>query len=58
MKSFTFSLASGYDITENWVIGATVIYSRLTGDAGDSPIVESRGSKDQVTAGLGLSYQF
>lgn len=58
VKSFTFSLASGYDITENWVIGATVIYSRLTGDAGDSPIVESRGSKDQVTAGLGLSYQF
>ncbi len=58
VKSFTFSLASGYDITENWVIGATVVYSRLTGDAGDSPIVESRGSKDQFTTGIGLSYQF
>jgi outer membrane scaffolding protein for murein synthesis (MipA/OmpV family) len=58
VKNFTFSLASGYDITENWVIGATVIYSRLVGDAADSPIVEQRGSKDQVTAGIGLSYQF
>jgi outer membrane scaffolding protein for murein synthesis (MipA/OmpV family) len=58
VKNFTFSLASGYDITENWVIGATVIYKRLVGDAADSPLVEQRGSKDQVTAGIGLSYQF
>ena len=58
MKSFTFSLSSGFDITENWVVGATAIYSRLTGDAGDSPIVESRGSKDQFTVGAGVTYQF
>ena len=58
VKNFTFSLTSGYDITKNWVIGVTAIYRRLTGDAGDSPIVESRGSKDQFTAGVGLSYQF
>jgi outer membrane scaffolding protein for murein synthesis (MipA/OmpV family) len=58
VKNMTFSLASGYDITENWVIGATVIYKRLVGDAADSPLVEQRGSEHQVTAGLGLSYQF
>lgn len=58
VKNITFSLASGYDITESWVIGATLIYSRLVGDVADSPIVDSRGSKDQFTAGAGLSYQF
>lgn len=33
-------------------------YDRLTGDAADSPIVRSFGSRDQFSAGLGLSYSF
>jgi outer membrane scaffolding protein for murein synthesis (MipA/OmpV family) len=33
-------------------------YDRLVGDAGDSPIVASFGSRDQFGAGVGLSYSF
>lgn len=31
---------------------------RLAGDAARSPLVEERGSRDQATVGLGLSYRF
>jgi MipA family protein len=33
-------------------------YDRLTGDAAESPIVRGFGSRDQFSAGLGLSYSF
>jgi outer membrane protein len=34
-------------------------YERLVGDAADSPIIRSSfGSRDQVSAGVGLSYSF
>lgn len=33
-------------------------YDRLTGDAGDSPLVRERGSRNQATVGLGLIYRF
>lgn len=32
-------------------------YDRLTGDAGDAPLVRLRGSRDQATAGLFFSYR-
>ena len=58
IKSVTLSLSSGFDIDETWVIGARIIYSRLVGDAADSPIVDQRGSENQITLGVGLSAQF
>ena len=33
-------------------------YDRLTGDAARSPLVVDRGSRDQATVGLGLTYKF
>ena len=33
-------------------------YERLVGDAADSPVVRQLGSRNQFTAGLGLSYTF
>ena len=47
LKNLTFTLSSGYDITENWVIGAILRYDRLTGDAAGSPVVEDSGGKNQ-----------
>jgi len=58
LKNLTLSLSSGYDITKNWVVGAILRYDRLTGDAGDSPVVQDGGSKNQLTGGLSISYQF
>jgi outer membrane scaffolding protein for murein synthesis (MipA/OmpV family) len=44
-----------------WTGGLTtrffVDYSKLTGDAADSPRVDIKGSADQVTVGIGASYQ-
>ena len=57
IKNVTLSLSSGFDIDESWVIGARIIYSRLVGDAADSPIVDQRGSANQITVGVGLSAQ-
>lgn len=33
-------------------------FDKLTGDVGDSSIVQERGSEDQVTAGLLINYTF
>ena len=51
-------------ITGTWFFsedfGITLVgrYQRLIGDAGDSPIVTGRGSRDQWVGGLALSYRF
>lgn len=41
-------------------LNATILggYDRLAGDAARSPLVEERGSRDQMSIGLGLSYRF
>ena len=43
------------DLDERWTARASVRYSRLIGDAADSPIVES---EDQLMGLIGLSYKF
>ena len=53
-------LATGltYQFSYHWGMRATARYERLIGDAGDSPIVQDRGSQDQFRAGLALTYTF
>jgi outer membrane scaffolding protein for murein synthesis (MipA/OmpV family) len=36
-----------------WHVGAGVLYSRLVGDAADSPLVSDRGSQNQWVYGVG-----
>jgi outer membrane protein len=43
---------------ERWGLHLYARYDRLVGDAADSPIVATFGSRDQFSAGLGLSYTF
>lgn len=50
------SVAAIFSFSPNWHIGTGVVYSRLLGDAKDSPIVDQRGSADQFIAGAGLAY--
>jgi outer membrane scaffolding protein for murein synthesis (MipA/OmpV family) len=57
-KKASISLASGYDITENWVLGGIVRYGRMLQDAADSPVVADVGDANQFFVGAGLSYQF
>lgn len=56
LEQYTGWLALLYQIDKNWYAGAMVYAQRLTGDAADSPIVTQRGTRDQITYGIGLGY--
>lgn len=43
-------------LTDRLALVATLSYERLLGDAADAPLVTERGSEDQASAGLFLSY--
>ncbi len=45
-----------YSLSPNWHLSGGLIYSRILGDASDSPVVDDRGSSDQLYAGLGVAY--
>ncbi|CAN5139501.1 MipA/OmpV family protein [soil metagenome] len=46
-----------WEFSPDWFATVDASYSRLVGDAGDSPITDA-GSEDQFTVGLGLSKRF
>ncbi len=39
-----------FHFNRNWHLGAGVMYKRLLNDAADSPVVDDRGSADQLLA--------
>ena len=45
-------------ISDRWGIYSYAKYDRLVGDAADSPVVRSFGSRDQLSGGLALTYTF
>ncbi len=58
LKDAGVSIDLGYRITENISAFGGVQYSRLLGDAADSPLVADEGSENQLGAFLGLSYRW
>lgn len=58
IKDVGASLFASYKLTDNWSATMIASYTRLVGDAADSPIVARRGSENQFFGGLGLSYTF
>lgn len=54
IKDVFVGLSSDVPLSEAWTLKVMGRYSRLTGDAADSPIVES---EDQLSGGLGLTYR-
>lgn len=47
-----------YQWMPQWASHVFLEYARLTGDAGDSPVVTLRGSRDQLQLGVGVTYSF
>ena len=47
-----------YQFTPRWGLFGFARYERLIGDAAKSPIVRERGSSNQLSAGMGLSFTF
>jgi MipA family protein len=45
-------------LSRHWHVGAGILYSRLLSEAADSPIVDDRGSADQLIGGVGFVYSW
>ena len=58
IESYGAAASADYAITPRWGLAAYAKYDRLTGDAAGSPIVRAYGSRDQFSAGVGISYAF
>ena len=53
-----YSISARYTMTDNIGLFAIGQYSRLLGDAADSPIVAKEGSENQLSVSLGMAYSF
>lgn len=58
LKDVGIDLGIGYMMTDSIYVMGQVGYSRLLGDAADSPLVTDEGSADQFSAMLGLTYRW
>jgi MipA family protein len=47
-----------YALTDHWMLFGSLGYSRLLGDAADSPLVDDEGSANQLRATTGVAYRF
>ena len=57
-KDVGLTLGVKWLFTENWFTGATATYERLVNDAGSSPVTREVGSKNQLSGGAFVGYQF
>jgi outer membrane protein len=55
-RDFRVSPMVIFSLSPNWHLAGGVIYSRLLGDAADSPVTNDRGSANQFFAGIGVAY--
>ena len=58
LKSVGVTAQMDYALSDNWSVFGATSYARLLVDAADSPLVEQRGSANQLSAALGLAYTF
>lgn len=57
-KDAGLSLGLDYSLTDHWGLGARLGYTRLLGDAADTPIVKQDGSADQFMSAVAVRYHF
>jgi MipA family protein len=58
IRSYGAGAFAKYKISPAWTTQGFFNYEHLTGGAGDSPVIGTRGSREQYMLGLGLSYTF
>ncbi|WP_343520101.1 MipA/OmpV family protein, partial [Sphingomonas sp.] len=47
-----------HQLSRRWGVATYARYDRLVGDAADSPVARTLGSRNQFAAGVALSYTF
>jgi outer membrane protein len=57
-KDVGLGLNVNYRFTDHWSTTLVGTYTRLLGDAADSPIVEDRGNENQFFGGVTVNYRF
>ncbi len=57
-KDVSLSLGIAYGISDSWSTRGIASYTRLVGDAQDSPVVDEEGDANQFFGGLLLIYSF
>lgn len=57
-KDIGLSFGANYRLSEGWALLGKVGYTRLLGDAADSPLVDDVGSPNQFHVMTGLTYSF
>ena len=58
VKNAQAFIQTAYRLTDHWRLTGAFGYSRLFGDAKDSPIVDDVGDPNQFLVGLGAAYRF
>ena len=58
MKDWGLNVTANYAINDSWGVTGILSYSRLLGDAEDSPLVSDVGNENQYGATLALTYKF
>lgn len=58
VKRFDLGLNATYNIDQRWMLIGRLGFSRLQGDAADSPIVQQRGKANSTSIGLAVGYRF
>jgi outer membrane protein len=57
-KEVAFGASLTWRFLERWSVTGTGTYTRLLGDAEESPVVTDRGDEDQIFAGALINYRF
>ncbi len=57
-KDIGLNIGLTYRITDSWSATGLANYTRLLGDAEDSPVTDDEGSANQFFAGLRIDYSF
>lgn len=58
LEQITGWLAAIYQLDKHWFAGAMIYCQRISGAAANSPIVTERGTRNQITYGVGVAYAF
>lgn len=58
LKDISGTLSATYTVTDHWGLTGFARYTRIVGEAADSPVVRDRGSRHQLMGGLALVYVF
>lgn len=56
LRDVRFPMMAIFSLSPTWHIAGGLIFSRLIGDARDSPIVDERGAINQLYSGIGTAY--